>query len=1010
MRKHNHVEKMTDDNSDARVSTSLSAARPTTRLFSLLARLRLDSIRNRYLAIAMLFVVSMVGAGGYAQYIATQATQLGALHAGERQEIRELLRSLTNDMWAAETTLHGYLLVPDETERRRLQQLLARSFTQTEDLMKFDWIKDDTASREQTELLARHIAELKKETALLIDVRTDPDRLYPAMPMMIQRMLPTYTDFYTAATLAIDDALDNQKIPWQSEVYQLFAEARQRSVLMTSAFRNFVIFRFGIFGDPQRVMRAQTGDVATHAGTITQVLDKLAELDKRGQLELVQQDSLQNMQRLHREWLTAYRDVAAIITSDRWRSDTPILRDAVLPLFGSAWRSLRTLDKNVETFSIEDLSVLTRLADLLSRSIWWLALVGTVITAAGFLLFELTVRRPIASVAHALRDEAEGKAGSVMPRTTVQETQGLVVAFDHMRQQVRARQERLQTVLDNVGEGIITFDRDGHIEGFNKAAERLFGRTEQEVLNKSLGMLISADQRERREGYFDHFLRNELNQLIGREGELLGRHKDDTTFPMAIKINRMMLQGRELYVALVADISERKAMVQHLKDLAEHDGLTGLHNRTYFQEELERVVERARRDPALSAALLYLDLDNFKYVNDTLGHAAGDRLLLEIAGILNKRLRKTDLLARFGGDEFTVLLYNASHDIATRTAEALRRRLADYAFREGSETVDIGCSIGVTLVNAETKSAEETLSQADLACHLAKRGGRNRVHLFNPADATNTATMSLDMGWSRRIKEAIEYNRFALACQPIVNIRTRVIESFEVLIRMRDEQGELIMPGGFLPAAERFGLSTDIDKWVIAHAIDALAQQRVTLPALRYSINLSGATMSDLSVFDLIQEKFRSTGLDPAAVTFEVTETMAIADMPTAQTFLSRLQTIGCMTALDDFGSGMASFAYLKDLPVNSVKIDGRFVRNMATNPVDQAMVRAMNDIAHALGKETIAEFVENEDSLKLLAEYGVDYAQGYYLGRPDITYPCEAIAEHASTPNLRLASLQEKN
>ena len=1004
------LRKMTDDNPDARVSASTSAARSTTRLSSLLARLRLDSIRNRYLAVALLFVAFMVGAGGYAEHIATQATQLGAVHAGERQEIRALLRNLTNDMWTAETTLHGYLLVPDATQRRQLQQLLDRSLTQTETLMGFGWIRGDATSREQTELLARHIAELRKETALLVDIRTDPDRLYPAMPLMIQRMLPAYTDFYTAATLAIDDAIDNQKMPWQSEVYQLFVEARHRSTLMTSAFRNFVIFRFGIFGDPERVMRAQSADIATHADTLRQILDQLVELDKRGQLEFVQQDSLEQMRRLHQEWLTTYRHVTAIITSDRWRSDTPILRDTIQPLFDGAWQSVRTLDRNIETFATEDLSALTRLADLLSRSIWWLAWAGIAITAAGFLLFEHAVRKPIASVTRALRDEADGLPVAVIPGTSLRETQDLVVAFDHMRQQVRSRQERLQTILDNAGEGIITFDPEGRIEGFNHAAEQLFGWTEAELLGKSLAILVSADRRERREGYFDHFLRNELNQLIGREGELLGRHKDDTTFPMAIKISRMMLQGRELYVALVADISERKAMVQHLKDLAEHDGLTGLHNRTYFQEELERVVERARRDPALSAALLYLDLDNFKYVNDTLGHAAGDRLLLEIAGILNKRLRKTDLLARFGGDEFTVLLYNASHDIATRTAEALRRRLADYAFREGSETVDIGCSIGITLVNAETKSAEETLSQADLACHLAKRGGRNRVHLFNPADATNTATMSLDMGWSRRIKEAIEYNRFALACQPIVNIRTRVIESFEVLIRLRDESGELIMPGGFLPAAERFGLSTDIDKWVIAHAIDTLAQQRVTLPALRYSINLSGATMSDLSVCDLIQEKFQSSGLDPAAVTFEVTETMAIADMPTAQAFLSRLQTIGCMTALDDFGSGMASFAYLKDLPINSVKIDGRFVRNMATNPVDQAMVRAMNDIAHALGKETIAEFVENEDSLKLLAEYGVDYAQGYYLGRPDITYPCEAIAEHASTPNLRLASLQEKN
>src|SRR3989344_700727 len=534
------LRKVTDDDPDARVAP---AARPTTRLSSLLVRLRLDSIRNRYLAIALLFVVSMVGAGGYAEYIATQATQLGAIHAGERREIHALLRNLTNDMWTAETTLHGYLLVPDATQRRQLQQLLDRSLTQTETLIGFSWISGDATSREQTELLARYIAELKKETALLADIRTDPDRLYPAMPLMVQRMLPAYTDFYTAATLAIDDAIDNQKAPWQSEVHQLFAEARHRSTLMTSAFRNFVIYRFGIFGDPERVMRTQSTDIATHADTLRQILDRLAELDKRGQLEFVQQDSLEQMRHLHQEWLIAYPHVTAVITSDRWRSDTPILRDTIQPLFDSAWQSVRALDRNIEMFATEDLSALTRLADLLSRSIWWLAWIGISITAAGFLLFERAVRRPIASVTRALRDEADGSPVTTIAGTSLRETQDLVIAFDHMRQQVRSRQERLQTILDNAGEGIITFDPEGRIEGFNHAAEKLFGWPEAELLGKSLAILISADRRERRDGYFEHFLRTELSQLIGREGELLGRHKDDTTFPMAIKVSRMMLQG-----------------------------------------------------------------------------------------------------------------------------------------------------------------------------------------------------------------------------------------------------------------------------------------------------------------------------------------------------------------------------------------------------------------------------------------------------------------------------------
>ncbi len=606
-------------------------------------------------------------------------------------------------------------------------------------------------------------------------------------------------------------------------------------------------------------------------------------------------------------------------------------------------------------------------------------------------------------MSRALRAEAEGHAPAAIPATTAQEIQDLVVAFDHMRHQVHSRQERLQTVLDNAGEGIITFDARGMIQQFNRAAEKLFGWSEPEIVGAYISQLVASEQSEKREDYLQHFLRAELRRLINREGEVTGRYKDGSTFPMALKITEMSLEGKTLYIGMVSDISERKAMLQHLKDMAEHDGLTGLYNRTFFQEELERVVERVQRDPGQCAALLYIDLDNFKYVNDTLGHAAGDRVLLEISSILHKRLRKTDMLARLGGDEFAVLLYNARHDVAAQAAEALRQRLAEYAFRERGEAVDIGCSIGVTLVTGESKSAEEALSQADLACYLAKRGGRNRVHMFDPADATNAETMSLDMGWSRRIKEAIEHSRFALACQPIVNTRSGVIESFEVLIRMRDEDGATIMPGGFLPAADRFGLSTDIDKWVIVHAIEALASQRAVLPQLRYSINLTGSTLGDLRVCNLIQEQLRRHQLDPAALTFEVTETVAIADIPVAEAFLSRLQAIGCKTALDDFGSGMASFAYLKDLPVDIVKIDGRFVRNVASNTIDQAMVKAMNDIAHALCKQTVGEFVESEECLKTLTEIGVDYAQGYFLGRPDITYPCEAIAEKLGVDGLCL-------
>jgi diguanylate cyclase (GGDEF)-like protein/PAS domain S-box-containing protein len=651
--------------------------------------------------------------------------------------------------------------------------------------------------------------------------------------------------------------------------------------------------------------------------------------------------------------------------------------------------SLGTLEYTVDARAIEDMRLLAQSADQQLRLLWLITLTAIVFITTSFFLFEYSIRKHIGWISRAIKAEAAGEKEIMIPRMHSLETAKLVSAFNQMRRKIRARQERLETILDNAAEGIITFDTEGRIESVNQAAERLFGYSAREVVGKDLKLIIPPQTRECREDYLKHFIRNEIQRLIGHEGEVLGRHKDGATFPMALKVSAMTLEGKQLYTGLVADISERSAMLENLKNMAEHDGLTGLYNRSYFQQELERVVERVRRAGETSCALLYIDLDNFKYVNDTLGHTAGDRLIIEVAGILNKRARKSDLIARIGGDEFSVLLFNTTPTLSVQVAESFRVKLADYTFKHSGDKLSIGCSIGITAISPNTISATAVLSQADLACHLAKRGGRNRVHLYNPADAENVTAMSHDMGWSRRIKKAIEKDLLVLAYQPIVNTATREVESYEVLIRMVDERNELIMPSGFLSAAHRFGLSVELDKWVIRHAVTALSRRRVESPRLCYAINLSSSTLTTPGICELIQENLRETGLDPSALIFEVTETVAIADMAAAENFLACLQSMGCHTSLDDFGSGMASFAYLKDLPVNSVKIDGRFVKNLAASPVDQAMVKAMNEIAHALGIQTVAEFVENEESFKILAAYGVNFVQGYYLGRPEVALPC---------------------
>ena len=622
-----------------------------------------------------------------------------------------------------------------------------------------------------------------------------------------------------------------------------------------------------------------------------------------------------------------------------------------------------------------------------------LALVMAIFFASRFSLFK-KITNSLSSVADAAEKIAAGNMEIELDTSADDEIGIMARAIDHMRREVDQRQRRLEAILENAAEGVITLGEGGIISSFNNAAQKLFGLTEEQALGTQFCDLIyPEDIKDQREGYVEHFLRHEIEKCIDEESEVSGRHSDGAKFHMALKVSKIVLDGKLMYTALVSDISERMAMMEHLKVMAEKDGLTGLYNRTYFQEQLENAVERAHRS-GHTHALLYLDLDNFKYVNDTMSHAAGDSLLIEVSSLLVKRARNSDLISRFGGDEFTVLLYDADPTQAVAVAESFREKLANYTFRYGGESAEIGCSIGIAIIDENTVSAESALSNADLACHLAKRAGRNRVHQFEVADVEKTSDMALDMGWTRRIKKAIENNEFALACQPIVNTATREVECYEVLIRMVDENGELVMPGGFLPSAERFGLAVDIDKWVIVNSIRMLTEQRGETPHLRYSINLSGQTLSNLLVCKLIEDTLKETGLDPAALTFEVTETVAIADMSAAQVFLAKLQSIGCRTALDDFGTGMSSFAYLRDLPVNEVKIDGRFVKDLASNPVDRAMVRAMNDIAHALGKKTVAEFVENEESFVLLRQFGVDYGQGYHLGRPAVVVPCKAISE----------------
>lgn len=540
-------------------------------------------------------------------------------------------------------------------------------------------------------------------------------------------------------------------------------------------------------------------------------------------------------------------------------------------------------------------------------------------------------------------------------------------------------ESRYRTLVETAHDLVFSLSPTGHWTYLNNAVSSIYGLEQSAMLGCHFNEFQAPESKERDEAAFARLLAGK--EVVQYETI----HQDHNGNRRYISFNARPIfdnKGALIQISGTArDITEQKRFEQELTYQAQHDTLTGLYNRSYFQSELERLIPRIARSGA-ECALLYLDLDQFKYVNDTLGHAAGDRLLKECTEVLRKNIREGDLLARFGGDEFTILLYQIDHDHALPVAENIRQMFEHYQFNDSGKTINVTCSIGVAMINTDTESAETALSHADLACNMSKSQGRNCVHEYNDEDSAQNS-MAQDMGWVVLVKDALQRDRFEVLYQPIFTVSSQQIYGYEVLLRLPTEDGPSIKPGGFIPAAERFGLIQHIDRWAVSHSMEYLAQLHNENIPTQFSINLSGRAVDDQELLKTIKSILKNTGLNPASLLFEITETAAIANLRAARKFIGQLKDMGCRMALDDFGSGFCSFTYLKNLPVDSLKIDGSFVQGLANAKVDQAMVQSMNQVAHALGKTTIAEFVENQETMRLLREYGVDYAQGHFLGKP---------------------------
>jgi diguanylate cyclase (GGDEF)-like protein/PAS domain S-box-containing protein len=560
----------------------------------------------------------------------------------------------------------------------------------------------------------------------------------------------------------------------------------------------------------------------------------------------------------------------------------------------------------------------------------------------------------------------------------------------------------LQATLESTADGLLVVDRQGHVVSFNQRLLEMWGLPEEVVETRDVlevrryvsDQVVDPDRFAAKLAKLDGDLEAESFDTV----EL----SDGRVFERYSRPQRLdgVVIGR---VWSFRDATDRHRFVDRLRKLADHDTVTGLFNRRRFEEEVTREVATAQRRD-VGGALLVLDLDNFKDVNDAQGHACGDQVLREVAAILSSRVRRSDTVGRLGGDEFAVLLPEADPGQAKKVADELHEALRSHRFAFDGKGIRMTTSIGVVPIDG-TESEGELLLSADMAMYGAKEAGRDRVQMHVPDDEVRAAAKAR-RSWAQRIREALDEGAFEFWAQPIHDLARDEVRQYELLARMRDEEGRLIPPGAFLGAAERLSLVSEIDCWGIQEAIRILAQHKGEDRPLALEVNISGRSISDPRLRELISSELTRTGVNPNNLILELTETAAISNMDAAIGFAESLARLGCRFALDDFGAGFGSIYYLKHLPVDFVKIDGDFVRNLPSSTTDQVVVASMVQIANGLGVLTIAESVGDAKTVEMLRRFGVDFAQGEHLGAPN---PVDVTIPKPATPYASRARLLSK-
>ena len=545
-----------------------------------------------------------------------------------------------------------------------------------------------------------------------------------------------------------------------------------------------------------------------------------------------------------------------------------------------------------------------------------------------------------------------------------------------------ANQERLQAVYDHTPSMFFTVNKHFLITSTNAYVTSKLNYTEEQLIGLEATQLFHPDDQQK--------LLEQLQQCFKTPEILcsweLRKLSSNGNVIWVKETARVVVRDNEQLLFIVSeDISEKHELAQKLAYQASHDYLTGLYNRQKFEQVLSHyLMDQRNAKSARQHILCFLDLDQFKIVNDSCGHAAGDILLKNVSEIIQLKIRGSDILARLGGDEFAIIMQACELKQAMVIADDIRKVISNYKFNWKDKVYSIGVSIGVVEITRQVSSVSRIMALADEACYAAKDRGRNRIHVHRETDS-DINRRRRDIDWVNRIKNALEQNHFQLYAQKIAPVASDAQHkaSYEILLRMND-QDELIFPDVFLPAAERYNLTTQIDRWVLKHALLWLSEQSALTDSISYcTINLSATSLGDRLFLKDALALYQSTELRGLTICFEITETAASANFAGAVTFIEQMKALGCVFALDNFGGSVSTFSYLKNLPVDMIKIDGSYIRDIDSDKVNRAMVKSINDVAHVMGKKTIAENVESQAILDQLTEIGVDYVQGYFLGKP---------------------------